>query len=59
MYNYLIEEYDVSYLIDLLQKQGTETGDRIANSLISQTKSWYKWEKTQSDFESQEVFTGI
>jgi hypothetical protein len=59
MYNYLIEEYDVSYLIDLLQKQGTETGDRISNSLISQTKSWYKWEKTQSDFESQEVFTGI
>jgi arginine utilization protein RocB len=59
MFNYLIEEYDASYLIDLLQQQGTETADRIANSLISQTKSWHRWEESQADFQKQEVFTGI
>lgn len=59
MFNYLIEEYDVSYLIDLLQQQGIETADRIANSLISQTKSWHRWEESQEIYQKQEVFTGI
>jgi hypothetical protein len=59
MFNYLIEEYDVSYLIDLLQQQGIETADRIANSLISQTKSWHRWEESQGNYQKQEVFTGI
>jgi predicted transcriptional regulator len=59
MFNYLIEEYDVSYLIDLLQQQGIETADRIANSLISQTKSWNRWEESQGNYQKQEVFTGI
>lgn len=59
MFNYLIEEYDVSYLIDLLQQQGIETADRIANSLISQTKSWHRWEESQEIYQKQEIFTGI
>jgi len=59
MFNYLIEEYDVSYLIDLLQQQGIETADRIANSLISQTKSWHRWEESQEIYQKQEIFAGI
>jgi len=59
MFNYLIEEYDVAYLVNILQKQGSDTADRIANSLISQTRSWNDWERKQSEFESQQVFTGI
>ena len=59
MFNYLIEEYDVSYLIALLQQQGIETADRIANSLISQTKSWHRWEESQEIYQKQEIFTGI
>ena len=59
MFNYLIEEYDVSYLINLLQQQGIETADRIANSLISQTKSWHRWEESQGNYQKQEIFTGI
>ena len=59
MFNYLIEEYDVAYLVNVLQKQGSDTADRIANSLISQTRSWNDWERKQAEFQAQEIFTGI
>jgi hypothetical protein len=56
MFSYRLSEEEVSYLIDLLNKEGTEKSEQIQVSLTNQMRSWHRWEK---EMYRQEIFTGI